>query len=777
MIYRLKNLLLLYFMSWFITGCGISTIEKAHQEFPFKAFIAEGIEGDGINYIRLPVPGNYKEYDFSPLPHNDENPNRKYVVKLLFDHPETEDLALFLPALFYPLDLFLNGEKIYRSGLKETGKSYSNFYGDMVQIPQILLKKKSVNEIAIRIYSGYEKRTIKNCFLGSYEEVKVYAFWYGLFHCTSTAVFSSLSLIYFLIFFALWLSGRYQTRTYLNFSFICLSLAFAYPNMIFSGIDVNELFLTKISRASYSLAAIFLFIFTMEYTSKLKKRVLSDIVVVISVPVILLLFIFLPETRGDVKKLFDVSLLCIVTPSLLISPILLTVFWLKTRRPGAFIIMLSIYAPVFAALRDVVYRKQYIEAYMWLLPVGYLIVEFGISIILALEQAYMTKKIAEQSRELKIANKELLQAKIIAERASKAKTGFLAKMAHEFRTPLNGIEGELQRLKDISEGTSTDYIHNISVSSKRLMDSINGIIDYSDLESGALELDLSVFNIAKRISRIPELIQGRIDAKRLELTLNIDASVPELIEGDEKRILRMIMNLLENSLKFTNDGVISITVVFAAGAGLEISVTDTGRGIHEDRLKQIFDAFEQCESDQSFTRYYEGLGLGLSITANLVQIMNGDIHVESEAGKGSAFTLRIPVKEAKKLTIPVTDRSNLNALIVEDNIVNTAVLKSYLKKLEIPSGVATDGEKGVAAFLTGDYNIIFMDVQMPVMNGLEATQRIRAAESNKSDHIPIIAVTANAKKQECMDAGMDGFIQKPVSIDGILDAIMAVIAK
>ncbi len=394
-------------------------------------------------------------------------------------------------------------------------------------------------------------------------------------------------------------------------------------------------------------------------------------------------------------------------------------------------------------------------------------------------QAAISIKIARQSNELSIANKELLSAKNIAENANKAKTDFLANMAHEFRTPLNGIEGELQLLKDIVAGhaipESIEHIDHISVSSKRLMASINEVLDFSDLESGTLVPDISVFNIARRIENIPEIFKNEIQIKNLIFKMNIDSELPELINGDEKRIIRSILCLLENSIKFTTAGSITLGASYNDDSYLKIVVEDTGPGIPQDKLNQLFNAFGQSDNDQSFTKPFEGLGLGLSITAKIIQIMNGTINAESVEGKGAKFTLSIPAKKHDNLTTGNVDFSKLNALIVEDNKVNALILSSFLKKMDIQSETAVDGKIGVEKFSTGRFNIIFMDVQMPVMNGIEATIAIRKSEAGKST--PIICVTANAKKQDCMDAGMDAFIQKPVNKNVISETIVDVITQ
>lgn len=758
-------------------GCGASADDVHKDKIPFKSYIVESFEDDKTDYITLPVSEKFKPYDLSPFPHNDENPKRKYTVKLIFQSPDLQDTALFLPSLYYPVEIFLNGKKIFRSGLRGKKESYSNFYGAMVQLPEALLNKQTANTIAISLSPGYEKRSFKNMFISSHKTVMVYKFWYSFFHCMLPLVFSALSLVYFVIFFSLWMSGRYKTKTYLYFSFICCALVFSYLNMIFSGINVNEIFLTKISRASFNIAALLLLVFSVEYTNTIQeKRTFHRLISVIIIS-IMIAYLFFTETRHDIKKLFDITSAIIIAPALTITPFIITRSWLKTRRLGTFLLMIAIYLLVASAIRDLIYRKQHVEAFIWMLPIGYLCVEFAISFILSMEQAYMTKKIARQAKVISLANEELVHATKIAEDANKAKTAFLTNMAHEFRTPLNGIEGELQILKDTATEHSVDHINNIAISSKRLMASINEVIDFSELESGELALNISAFKIIDRLNTIPGHIEKDIKEKNLDFNFNIDQSVPEFIEGDEKRIKRIILGLLENSLKFTEKGSISLDASYSDNSELLISVSDTGKGISEKQLNHIFTAFEQSEEDSSFTKHYEGLGIGLSITAKIIRLMKGTITVDSIENKGATFSFSIPAKRVNTQKKPLVNFSNLSALIVEDNKVNAMVLTSFLKKIGIKSEVAVNGKEGVEKYSAGTFDIIFMDVQMPVMNGLEAAREIRAYETDKDTHVPIIAVTANAKKSDCIDAGMDRFIQKPVTLEAVSEVTAEIISK
>ena len=389
---------------------------------------------------------------------------------------------------------------------------------------------------------------------------------------------------------------------------------------------------------------------------------------------------------------------------------------------------------------------------------------------------------------------EAIKAKEYAEAASKAKSEFLANMSHEIRTPLNGIIGFTDLLKNTNlEQIQRSYMNTINESAQSLLDIVNDILDFSKIESGKLELDIRRYDLKEILSQVVELVKYDTNRKNLQLELTINKEVPKYVWTDIIRLKQILINLLGNAVKFTEKGKINLSVTNLEFIGdtqcrLRFMVKDTGIGISKEFQEQIFNAFSQ--GDNSTTRKFGGTGLGLSISNQLLGLMQSRLKVNSEVNKGSEFYFDVVVKANNTKTIeeinnievavaetekPNYGHENFKVLIVEDNKINMLLAKTLVKQI-IPHGTiyeANNGEEGVTKYNVLQPDIVLMDVQMPVMNGYEATQEIR--KSDKGKHVPIIALTAGTvvgEKEKCLEMGMDDYASKPI-IKEVLENLIA----
>jgi signal transduction histidine kinase len=399
----------------------------------------------------------------------------------------------------------------------------------------------------------------------------------------------------------------------------------------------------------------------------------------------------------------------------------------------------------------------------------------------------IVRPLREQLRTHMARNREyqtqLIEARDAAETAARAKADFLATMSHEIRTPMNGVLGFAHLLQDTELDTQQrEWLGTIHSSGEALLSLINDILDFSKIEAGKAELESVAFDLPAAVRGATSIMMPQAAARSISLDVEIDEDVPQVLLGDPNRVRQVLINLIGHAIKFTEQGSVRVRVNLQESA-VHVAVRDSGIGIPEDKRSRLFQAFMQV--DASTTRRFGGTGLGLAISRRFVELMGGEIGVDSVVGQGSTFWFTLPVPsvavQLDQAVLPEIRASQprevdrrRRVLVAEDNPVNAMLVRRLLEKLGCEVHLARNGREAVEQGRAGGHDLVLMDCHMPELDGLEAARELRALGPKDVSHLPIIALTASAMEADrkaAMDSGMDDFLTKPIVPGDLEDCV------
>lgn len=686
-----------------------------------------------------------------------------YVVSTTFDSPswidEIPPTLYFSPCLFSTI-ITINDKEVYRWGDFTNPITMTNFSPALIVLSDL---EKKGNLLKIYLYSDGQASPLPRFYIDKYSAVAKECSRQELLNLYLIQAIGIIALFSSLLFLGYSAASNFEDLDILYFSFFAFSIFLGYIHFITNSPISNDLTWFTVSRIGYILAAFFLFLFTSEYTGLAKSNKLKFILLIYGIAITF--YYLTSDNKAVLNDRFSIFSLGYIIPMLIFSLILCIKSRIMKNKISINLILIGLSLFLFTTSFDilhVVFRK---DPYFWTTPYGYFCLISTIVLAVAFRYNKVYSSLIMYKKNLQDTNKALTETNDHLKKEANAKEEFIKAIAHEFRTPLHGMSGVIHTLLDESNMANSDHEKNAILASSfyRFELIIQNLLDYESLKNNNLDIQLHPFSPKELIDNVTEIFIDNAELKGISLiSLVKKDSLPELLNGDTIRISLVLKNLLQNAIKFTNSGGVTIRSSYN-NHNFIVEIADTGCGIAPASQESIFKAFEKAE-ELTFNQQYEGIGLGLSIVDSIVKAMHGTITIKSLENKGTKVTVSIPLIQP---TSKSYHHKKISVLVVDDNNINRTVAKLQIEKFGYITDVASNGLEAIHKVEENHFDIVFMDVQMPVLNGLDATRKIKGLFPK----LPIIGFTANASKDECLQSGMCDVIFKPTSSQILYDAI------
>lgn len=708
---------------------------------------------------------------------------------------EDERLYLLLGKRWGPVQAFLNGVEVVKRGEFYPDYHYHEALRVNTPIPEGLIRYGGSNTLFIRFGHERDRTLIEPPAIGFRGDYLYHEYLVNFLNVDLYRYLSFLSL-FVALFYLMQFAVRPKERESLIFALVNIGLALyflrlGYPFELF---PVNVSY--AVSKAVFFPSITLMTSFLAAYlNSQALKRIMPYFWFCSALTVVVMLLFHQTSLQND--RIFSVALIPVALE--LAAMVIVSVRARYQGNPDALPVLIGLAIGTIFAFHDIVYMVLRIYPDWWIQGIGAFSFDMGVFASLAIRSMRLhdelerysemiEQKVTDRTRELRRANSDLQTAMESARHASQAKSRFLANISHEMRTPLNCIIGFSEMTIRNATDEQQKNLEVVLEESERLLTLINQLLDIEKIEAGKISLNNEIFNLRELLQQVGKSFVLQCEEKGLTLQIETADSIPDLIEGDPFRLRQVLDNLVSNAVKFTRHGGIVIRAEGTSGSDdtalLRFAVIDTGIGIGDEQAAKVFESFEQ--GDSSRTRLYGGTGLGTTIAKQLVSLMNGEIDFSSSPGAGSEFwftvTCRLPKDELpdfdSRSSDPTRDRiqGHPRVLVVEDYAPNRTITRSHLESAGCRVDEAEGGREAVALVSAEEFDLILMDIQMPDMDGIEATRFIR--EELERDAVPILGLTANAypeDREAYRRAGMNGVLTKPIRREPFLASVASVL--